>query len=432
MAAIPKIPYRYRVGILLYFLILITYLDRVTISLVGVRMKAAFHLTNTQFGYTLAAFALAYALFEIPSALMGDRLGQRKVFLRIVLWWSLFTALTGMVTGLTGLIIVRFLFGMGEAGAYPNCTGTVSRWFPKTEISRGTSWFSMGASSGAALAPLIVVPIAVHFGWRAPFFVNAALGLVWILICYGWFRNQPSEMKRISPEEKELIETNRRFVSHDHPFPWKQAFSKPLVWLLVTAYASIQWANYFFVAWMPNYLQEGKQFSEQEMKMTTICIFTFGILSAFLAGFVSDWLIRRKGLRLSRRLIGICCGLMMTLLIFISAESSNHLTVALCLISAFFFLPVSVNNSFSACVDIGGSRACTVAGIMNFFGQTGAFIMSIFFGRIVDFTHSFDTPQFLMAGVLLLGALLWIGIDASKKITLEPPTPGHSLAPFHP
>jgi ACS family glucarate transporter-like MFS transporter len=123
---------------------------------------------------------------------------------------------------------------------------------------------------------------------------------------------------------------------------------------------------------------------------------------------------------------------MMALLIFISAKSSNHLTVALCLISAYFFQPVTVNNSFSACVDIGGSRACTLAGIMNFFGQTGAFIMSIFFGRIVDFTHSFDTPQFLMAGVLLLGALLWIGIDASKKITLEPPTPGHSLAPFHP
>jgi MFS transporter, ACS family, glucarate transporter len=133
MASIPKFPYRYRVGVLLYFLILITYLDRVTISLVGVRIKAAFHLTNTQFGYALGAFALAYALFEIPSALMGDRLGQRKVFLRIVIWWSLFTALTGAVTGLTSLIFVRFLFGMGEAGAYPNSTGTVSRWFPKTE-----------------------------------------------------------------------------------------------------------------------------------------------------------------------------------------------------------------------------------------------------------------------------------------------------------
>ena len=107
---------------------------------------------------------------------MGDRLGQRKVFLRIVIWWSLFTALTGAITGLTSLIIVRFLFGMGEAGAYPNSTGAVSRWFPKSETSRGISWFSMGSSSGAALAPLIVVPIAITFGWRAPFLSLWSMG----------------------------------------------------------------------------------------------------------------------------------------------------------------------------------------------------------------------------------------------------------------
>jgi MFS transporter, ACS family, glucarate transporter len=107
----------------------------------------------------------------------------------------------------------------------------------------------------------------------------------------------------------------------------------------------------------------------------------------------------------------------MALLVFISAKSSNHRTVALCLIATHFLMPFIVINSFSACVDIGGERACTLAGVMNFFGQTGAFFMSIFSGRIVDFTHSFDTPQFLMAGILLLGALLWIGIDASKKIT---------------
>ena len=431
MLSIPKLPHRYRVGLLLYFLILITYLDRVTISLVGVRMKAAFHLTNSQFGYALGAFALAYAIFEIPSALMGDRLGHRKVFLRIVIWWSLFTALTGVVTGLTSLIIVRFLFGMGEAGAYPNSTGTVSRWFPKTENSRGTSWFSMGSSSGAALAPLIVVPIAVHFGWRAPFFVNAALGLVWVLICYLWFRNEPSEMKKMPPEEREFIEANRSFVSHAQPFPWKKAFNSPLVWLLVTAYSCCQWANYFFVAWMPNYLQEGKHFSEQEMKMTTAWLFTFAIISSFSAGYFSDWLIKRKGLRFSRRFTAICCFSIMAVLVFLSAKSTNHLTISLLLISAHFFLPFTVINSFSACVDIGGERACTLAGIMNFFGQTGAFIMSIFFGRIVDFTHSFDTPQFLMTGILLLGALLWCGIDSSKKLTTLP-IPPSAISPGPP
>jgi MFS transporter, ACS family, glucarate transporter len=432
MALTVKFPYRYRVAILLYFLILITYLDRVTISLVGVRMKTAFHLTNSQFGYALGAFALAYALFEIPSALMGDRLGQRKVFLRIVIWWSFFTALTGVVTGFTSLIAVRFLFGMGEAGAYPNSTGTVSRWFPKSETSRGISWFSMGSHSGAALAPLIVVPIAAAFGWRAPFFVNAALGLVWVLFCYVWFRNQPSEMKNISQQEKEFIEANRRFVSHNVPFPWKQAFTKTLLWLLVLSYLCGQWANYFFVAWMPNYLQEGKHFTEQEMKMTTTWLFIFGIIAAFLAGFFSDWLIRRIGLRFSRRIIAMSCYSIVAILVCLSAENSNHLTVSLCLISAHFFLPFTVITSFSACVDIGGEHACTIAGIMNFFGQSGAFLMSIFFGRIVDLTHSFDAPQFVMVGVLLSGAILWIGIDVSKKLTLTTTPPSPAKAPLQP
>src|SRR5450432_4641996 len=121
-------PYRYRVNIFLFFLILITYLDRVTISLVGVRIKSAFNLSNEQFGWVLGAFALAYALFEIPSGILGDRIGQRAIFMRIVLWWSLFTALTGATTGLVSLICVRFLFGMGESGAFPNSSGVVSRW----------------------------------------------------------------------------------------------------------------------------------------------------------------------------------------------------------------------------------------------------------------------------------------------------------------
>src|SRR5258708_18787079 len=123
-----KFPYRYRVLIMLFFLILITYLDRICISLVGVRIKNEFNLSNEQFGWVLGAFALAYALFEIPTGILGDRIGQRKVFIRIVLWWSLFTALTGATTGLYTLMITRFLFGIGEAGAFPNSSGAIARW----------------------------------------------------------------------------------------------------------------------------------------------------------------------------------------------------------------------------------------------------------------------------------------------------------------
>src|ERR1700704_5078243 len=131
-----KLPYRYRVMILLFFLILITYLDRICISLVGVRIKTEFNLSNEQFGWVLGAFALAYALFEIPTGVAGDRIGQRKVLLRIVLWWSLFTALTGATTGFFTLMMTRFLFGIGEAGAFPNSTGVIARWFPFAETGR--------------------------------------------------------------------------------------------------------------------------------------------------------------------------------------------------------------------------------------------------------------------------------------------------------
>ncbi len=227
-----KVPHRYRVIILLYFLVLITYLDRTTISLVGIRIKDAFHLSNSQFGWVLGAFALSYALFEIPSALLGDRIGQRKVFLRIVIWWSFFTALTGAMNGLTSLIIVRFLFGAGESGAFPNSCGVIARWLPKSEITKGNAWVSMGASSGAAVAPLIVIPIASAFGWRAPFFVNAVIGMIWVLVCYLWFRNHPAEMKNISGQEKEFIENNRSFVRHEESFQWRQAFQSPMLWAL--------------------------------------------------------------------------------------------------------------------------------------------------------------------------------------------------------
>ena len=414
-----KIPYRFRVSILLYFLTLITYLDRITISLVGVRIKAAFHLSNTQFGYVLGAFALAYALFEIPSALLGDRIGQRKVFLRIVLWWSLFTALTGAVNGFISLLLVRFFFGIGESGSYPNATGVISRWFPKTETTRGFSWLSMGSGSGSALAPLIVVPVAVAFGWRAPFFVNAFIGIVWLCVCFMWFRNHPSEMNQISQKEKEYIESNRCFVERHQPFPWRLASKNLMLWALIIAFFCSQWANYFFIAWMPNYLQEGKHFSEQEMKTTTSLLFIFGIIASFICGYWSDWLILKKGPRFARRFTAIGCFGLMDVLILISAQSSNHFVIKVSLIAAHFLLLPYIITCYSTCISISGNRATTVAGIMNFFGQMGAFFMSIIFGKIIDLTHSFESPQYVMICVLVIGALCWFAIDSSKKLIVD-------------
>src|SRR5690349_7657808 len=218
-----KFPYRYRILIFLFFLILITYLDRVCISVVGVRIKSEFNLNNEKFGWVLAAFSLAYALCEVPAGALGDRIGQRKILIRIVLWWSLFTALTGLTSGLFSLILVRFLFGMGEAGAFPNSCGVISHWFPKSETARGLSSVFLGLNVGAAIAPLIVVPIAIAYGWRTTFFTTGMIGFAWVLVCYSWFRNNPSEKKGVSQNEKNYIEENRRFQTQHHKLNWRSA-----------------------------------------------------------------------------------------------------------------------------------------------------------------------------------------------------------------
>jgi ACS family glucarate transporter-like MFS transporter len=410
------LPYRYRVLALLCALTTLTYMDRICISIVGVRIKAGLHLSNEQFGWVLAAFALAYAIFEIPSGMLGDRIGPKKVFIRIVIAWSVFTALTGLATGLLSLLIIRFLFGAGESGTYPNSILTVSRWFPVSETGRALSWVGIGSQIGAVLAPLIVVPIAMAYGWRAPFFIVGAIGLVWVAVCYAWFRDFPAQVKAMPDAEKALIKSQCRHNEGQRLVPWKLIIRNSTLWPLLLMYFCCQWANYFFIAWMPVYLQEGRGFTENGMKQVTSLLFVVGIGGFLAGGAAGDWLLKRKGLKLGRRLTGMaglgCCGI----LLFAAAFSTNNTLAACCLIGANFAFSFGVMVSYAVCADIGRNNAGTVTGAMNFFGQMGAFFLALIFGQIVQATHRFDYPVYVVAAVLLLGCLLWLAIDAEKQL----------------
>ena len=416
---LPTIPYRYRVLALLCSLTTLTYLDRICISIVGVRIKSEFSLNNEQFGWVLASFSLAYALFEIPSGILGDRIGPKALFIRIVLFWSLFTALTGLATGLVSLIIIRFLFGIGESGTYPNCMMVVSRWFPVQEIGRSLTWVGIGSQIGSAIAPLIIIPIAVAYGWRTTFYVNAFIGVVWVIICYRWFQNFPAKIKNISPQEVAYIESNRRFNTSHHAIPWKIILRNRNLWALMLMYFCVQWANYFFVAWMPVYLVEGKHFSENTMKQIVFTLFVAGIAGFLIGGYVGDVLVKRKGLRFGRRFVGMLGLGGCAILLFLAAvlPQANH--VAFCLVAANAFFSFGVMVSYAVCTDIGGNNAGTVTGAMNFFGQMGAFFMAIMFGKIIQATNNFDYPLFVVAFVMLMGALLWLAIDPLKKVSLQ-------------
>jgi ACS family glucarate transporter-like MFS transporter len=414
-----KFPYRYRVLFFLFTLLFITYLDRISIGLVGKRIMSEFHLTNVQFGWVLSAFSLAYALFEIPSGIMGDRKGQKVVLTRIVLWWSLFTALTGVTTGFMSLIIVRFLFGMGEAGALPTTSGVLSRWFPANELSRGISASLVGQIAGAAIAPFIVVPLAMAFGWRTTFFVNGFIGLLWVIVCVLWFRNNPSEMKGITAEEKKFIEKNRCFTSHSQNISWKKILGSRSLRALVSSFFCSQWGMYFFIAWMPIYLQQGRHFSETNMKFITSLIFIPAIAACLAIGVFSDWLVKKRGLKFGRRFIGMLSLGINSILFLVEATTLNNTVLVGCFIAGFACQLILGVAAFGVCIDIGGNHAGTVAGVMNCIGQMGAFFLAIVFGKIVDTTHSFNAPLFVISGLLFIGSLLWLLVDPTKKLILE-------------
>lgn len=412
------IPYRYRILVLLCSLTTLTYFDRICISIVGVRIKTELSLNNEQFGWVLASFALAYALFEIPSGMLGDRIGPRAVFIRIVLWWSFFTALTGMVSGLVSLVAVRFLFGMGESGTYPNCLITISRWFPVNETGRSLTWVGIGSQIGSAIAPLILIPLAVSYGWRVPFYVSAFIGVVWVACCFLWFRDFPAQMRNISRGELQHIEDGRRFNSNQHLIPFGIIFKSRTLWALMFMYFCCQWANYFFVAWMPVYLQEGRHFSEIEIKPVVFVLFITGIAGFLAGGFSGDWLVRKKGLRFGRRFIGMTGLGMCGLLILFSALSAQDNISAFCLIAANGFFSFGVMVSYAVCSDIGRNNTGTVTGAMNFFGQMGAFFLALIFGKIAEVTHNFNYPLFVVAFVMFTGCMLWLAIDPTKQVDM--------------
>ena len=413
----PGVKTRHIVLTLLFFLSIIVYLDRVCISVMGKRIKADLNLSNEQFGWVLGAFALSYALFEIPTGIMGDKFGPRKVLSRVVLWWSFFTALTGAANGFISLVIVRFLFGAGEAGAYPNTSIVVSKWFPKYETGRAQSFIWAAGRVGGAMAPLIVVPVAIAFGWRSSFYLMGCIGVIWVLIWFRWFRDNPEQKHSITQSELQEIVNNRQVRLKDHRIPWSKFFRSSNMISLMLMFHFFMYGAYFFSAWLPTYLQEGRHFSEEKMKLFATLPFALGAIGCFAGGFLSDYLVKKKGLKYGRRAVGLVSMGLSSLIVLLAAVTKNNETAAVLLAIGMAFKDFTLPVAFATCIDIGRSRAGLVAGAMNFAGQLGAFFLAIAFGKIVDSTGNYNMPLYFIAIVLFLSSLLWLLINPEQSVS---------------
>lgn len=392
-------PSRHIILALLVALSVLTFLDRLCISVAGPRMQAELNIPPEQWGVVLSAFVLAYGLFEIPTGMMGDRSGQRGVLTRIVLWWSAFTALTGSMTSFLPLVVTRFLFGAGEAGAYPNMSGVVRRWFPVHERARAQGFIWGASRFGGALAPLLVVPVQQTYGWRAGFWIFGVVGVLW---CAAWWLYYRDEGAPYPPAS--------------HAAPVGLMFRSPQLWLILCMYGSYAWGSWFFFSWLHTFLIKGRGFTESEMAVAASLPFLLGTASNIAGGYISDAACRRWGLRSGRRRIGVTSLAVSSALLLGAAATTDRIATVALLTFSFAIMDLMLPSAWALCLDIGGSHSGAVTGAMNTAGQLGGFVCTLVFGFVVKYFNSYDAPLVLIAGMIALAALLFSRIDASKPL----------------
>ena len=413
--------YRHRALTLLATLSVLTYLDRVCISVAGPRIQTELSLSPQDWGLVTGAFAIAYALFEVPSGYLGDRFGARAMLARIVLWWSAFTTLTGFVSKLWSLVIIRFFFGAGEAGAYPTASTSVFRWFPEAERGRAFGVIFLSSQLGGAIAPLLIVPLQVHFGWRASFYVFGVLGVVWASVWWRWYRNDPHEKTGMTDQERAEIGP-----PPDEPpraFPWHAIGANKSVWAIMGATFGYLYSYYFFLFWLPTYMMRARGFTEAETKLSALP-FVLGALSNLTGGYARDAAVRRWGPTWGSRAVGIAGLVTASVSAFAAFISVNKYVALMWLAFCYGGITFQQPTVWATCVDIGKRYAGAVAGCMNTAGGMGGLASSLIFGYVVQRTGSYDAVLLSMAGMLILGAGLWLRTDATETLEFSGPQTG--------
>ena len=405
--------HQHRVVGMLSLLSVITYIDRVCIAVAGPRIQESLQISPEQWGWVLSVFFLSYSAFEIPSGALADRIGPRRVLTRIVLWWSAFTSLTGLVSSYAMLLVVRFCFGMGEAGAYPSASAVMARWVPARNRARAWGIVWMTAQIGAASTPLLVIPIQVRYGWQASFYVFGVLGVLWSAVWYAWFRDSPSEKPSVSPQE--LIEIGPSSSSSHHGMPWGVAMRSPVFWQIAAVGACYVYSLAFYQSWLQTYLVKGRGYTEAALMLSSLP-YIVGACANALGGVTSDALVRRFGLRRGRRTLGVC-GLTFAAVFMAAAILTTSGGWALAFLSlAYAGILVQQPNLCAVCLDTGKAHAGTVFGFMNTAANLASSLAAIVFGYLVAYTGSYTAPFIPMLALLCVGALLWLKLDPSSEI----------------
>ncbi|MBI5410447.1 MAG: MFS transporter [Nitrospirae bacterium] len=414
---------------LLLAISVITYIDRVNISVTARQMMPALGLTDLQMGEVFSAFVLGYALCQIPGGRLGDRWGPRKVLTLAVIWWSLFTALTavaatlptaGLLGVLGSLMLVRFLIGAGEAAALPNFNRAVANWLAPGERGLGIGITIGGLGLGSALTPPLTAWLMVNLGWQAPFYAASLLGLLIAGIWYWYATDRPAQHPSVNNAEAALIEGPQTVdqPSLNQAVPWRLFARTPTVWWLVLSYGCLGYVAYIYLSWFYLYLVNVRGFGLLRGALFAASPFVAVTVFCPLGGWATDRLVARLGINRGRAYVGASGMLLAGLSILLGAfVESPFLALGLLSLGAGW-LYFTVGAYWSSTVDLSKPHAGTLSGIMN----TGANIGGTLSPTLTPWLANqlgWTAALGVAAAIALLGGLMWLKIKPGNGLAAD-------------
>jgi MFS transporter, ACS family, glucarate transporter len=395
---------------------MITYMDRQVLATTRPAIMEELGISLTAMGWVTFAFRMAYALFQVPGGWLGDTIGARRALTMVVSWWSAFTAFTALAWNAASMIVIQVFFGLGEAGAFPIATRSLSRWMRPSERGFAQGVTHAGSRLGGAITPTIVtLAILPFFGWRAAFYAFGVLGVIWSGVWFFYYRDTPEEHAGVNAAERELIAggIKRKGLGK---VPWSQILSHGNLWVLSVMYFFYNYNLNVYQDWFPTYLKQSRGMTLTQMGIYASFPLLAGVIGDLAGGWFSDIVLRRTGnVNLARRWVAIA-GFLVSAAATVPAVLAHDPKVSVAFYCvAFFGLEWTVGISWAVPLDIGGDFAGSVSAVMNMLGNVGGAVAA----TVVTYTaahYGWNVPFMMTAGLCLIAAVLWLKIDASRRV----------------
>lgn len=431
---------RFMVLTLLCLVAAVAYVSRNAISVPAKLIQEELDMSLTQMGWVMSAFFWSYALSQIPSGWVGHVWGTRRALTAFAVLWSIATALTGMATGFWMLIGVRLIFGISQAGIFPCCASTISKWLPKARRGFASgllgSFMSIGSAFGAFSIGLLLQGIDLGgiqipgLSWRTIMYLCAVPGFVWAFCFYYWFRDRPEMHRGVNSAELDIIRgsevkvkaedsTVQRQDEHGEPTPWGKILTSFSMWMICGQQFFRAAGTIFYMTWFPVYLQKARGITIASSGIWTSFPLMSFVVGNFLGGIAVDWVLQRTGSRRwSRQGVAIVamlgCGFCTLLAYFVS-----EMNLAMTLITvSMFFAGLGGACGYTVTIDKGGQHVAPIFGMMNMAGNLGAALLPVIVGAMFQ-AQLYKPVLILMTGIYLGAAVCWMLLNPNGTVFEE-------------